>query len=146
MLHECLMQSKVLKAWTLVLTHKTLHQTQESSTKDLNLTKKGWGEVKSLLKGYSNGQELATHERRGGVPFIGIWKTGHWGYQSRPIRPLHHTGQTSRVSPNWFRALTKKTLSDGKFGLGSGHVRWGVGQVRWISNSNGHMVHWTYLV
>jgi hypothetical protein len=30
------------------------------------------GELKRLLKGYENGQEPATHERGGGVPFIGI--------------------------------------------------------------------------
>jgi hypothetical protein len=55
-----------------VLTHKTLHPTQEYSTKDLDLTKRGWGELKRLLKGYSNGQEPATHERRDEVYFIGI--------------------------------------------------------------------------
>jgi hypothetical protein len=55
-----------------VLTHKTLHPTQESSTKDLDLTKSGWEELKRLLKGYSNGQEATSHKRGGGVPFIGI--------------------------------------------------------------------------
>jgi hypothetical protein len=40
----------------------------------MDLTKRGWGELKRLLKGYSNGQEPVTHERGGGVPFIGIWK------------------------------------------------------------------------
>jgi hypothetical protein len=34
--------------------------------------KRGWGELKRLLKGYSNSQEPATHEGRGGVSFIGI--------------------------------------------------------------------------
>jgi hypothetical protein len=51
-----------------VLTHKTLHPNQESSTKDFDLAKSGWGELKKLLKGYANGQELATHKR--GVEFL----------------------------------------------------------------------------
>jgi hypothetical protein len=38
----------------------------------LDLIKSGWGELKRLLKEYSNGQEPATHERGGGVTFIGI--------------------------------------------------------------------------
>jgi hypothetical protein len=29
----------------------------------LDLTKRDWGELKRLLKGYANGQEPATHER-----------------------------------------------------------------------------------
>jgi hypothetical protein len=33
-------------------------------------TKRGWGELKRLSKGYENGQEPATHEGGGGVPFI----------------------------------------------------------------------------
>jgi hypothetical protein len=74
------------KARTLVLTHKTLHPTQESFIKDLDLTKRGWGELKRLLKGYSNGQKPANHNRGGGVPFIVICKTSHWGYNSRPVR------------------------------------------------------------
>jgi hypothetical protein len=53
----------VLKAQTQVLTNKTLHPTQESSTKNMDLTKRGWVELKRLLKGYANGQEPATHER-----------------------------------------------------------------------------------
>jgi hypothetical protein len=57
-----------------VLTHKSLHPTHESSTKELELTKSGWGELKMLLEGYVNGQEPATHERGSGKPFIGIWK------------------------------------------------------------------------
>jgi hypothetical protein len=36
----------------------------------LDLTKRGWEELKRLLKGYENGQELATHESGGGMPFI----------------------------------------------------------------------------
>jgi hypothetical protein len=36
----------------------------------LDLTKRGWGELKRLLKGYENGQELAPHESGGGVLFI----------------------------------------------------------------------------
>jgi hypothetical protein len=36
----------------------------------LDLTKRGWGELKRLSKGYENGQEPATHESGGGVPFI----------------------------------------------------------------------------
>jgi hypothetical protein len=60
------------------------------------------------------------------VPFIGIWKTRRWGCQSRLVRPVHPTGQTGRVTPHWIRTLTeKKTLLDGKFGLGPGHVRRG---------------------
>jgi hypothetical protein len=53
-------------------TKKTLHPTQESSTKDLDLTKSGWGELKRLLKCYANGQEPTTHERGARMPFIGI--------------------------------------------------------------------------
>jgi hypothetical protein len=68
------MEPKVLKAWTQMITHKTLHQNQESSTKDLDLTKSGSRELKRLLKGYRYGQEPATHETGGGVPFIGVWK------------------------------------------------------------------------
>jgi hypothetical protein len=55
-----------------VLTHKTLHPTQESFTKDLDLIKRSWGELKRLLKGYANGKEPTTHEREGRVSFIGI--------------------------------------------------------------------------
>jgi hypothetical protein len=55
-----------------MLTHKSLHPNQESSTKDLDLIKSALGELKRLLKEYANGQEPATHERWGGVPFIGI--------------------------------------------------------------------------
>jgi hypothetical protein len=36
----------------------------------MDLTKRGWRELKRLSKGYENGQELATHESGGGVPFI----------------------------------------------------------------------------
>jgi hypothetical protein len=36
----------------------------------LDLTKRGWGDLKRLSKGYENGQELATPENGGGVPFI----------------------------------------------------------------------------
>jgi hypothetical protein len=36
----------------------------------LYLTKRGWGELKRLSKGYENGQEAATLESGGGVPFI----------------------------------------------------------------------------
>jgi hypothetical protein len=36
----------------------------------LNLTKRGWGELKRLSKGYENCQELATPESGGAVPFI----------------------------------------------------------------------------
>jgi hypothetical protein len=109
MLHKCLTQPKMLKAWTLVLTHKTLHPTWESLTNDLDLTKRDWGELKRLLKGYSNGQKLSTHKRGGGVPFIGIWKTSCWGCQSRPVKPVHRTGQTDRVTPNWLRAFSELT-------------------------------------
>jgi hypothetical protein len=38
----------------------------------LDITKRGWGELKRLLKGCVNGQELATHERGGGGPFTGL--------------------------------------------------------------------------
>jgi hypothetical protein len=37
------------------LTHKSLHPTLESSTKDLDLTKNDWRELKRLLKEYANG-------------------------------------------------------------------------------------------
>jgi hypothetical protein len=36
----------------------------------LDLTKRGWGELKRLSKGYENGQELAAPESGGGEPFI----------------------------------------------------------------------------
>jgi hypothetical protein len=36
----------------------------------LDLIKRGWGELKRVSKAYENGQELATHESAGGVPFI----------------------------------------------------------------------------
>jgi hypothetical protein len=36
----------------------------------LNLTKRGWGELKRLSKGYENGQEPATPESGGGASFI----------------------------------------------------------------------------
>jgi hypothetical protein len=36
----------------------------------LDLTKRGWRELKKLSKGYANGQEPALHERGGGEPFI----------------------------------------------------------------------------
>jgi hypothetical protein len=36
----------------------------------MNLTKRGWRELKRLSKGYANGQEPAHHESGGGVPFI----------------------------------------------------------------------------
>jgi hypothetical protein len=36
----------------------------------LDLTKRGWGELKRLSKGYKNGQEPATPENGGGVSFI----------------------------------------------------------------------------
>jgi hypothetical protein len=62
------------------------------------------------LNDYENGQELATHERGGGVPFIGNWKTSHWSCQSKPVRLVHHTGQTGRVTPNRLRHSLKKTL------------------------------------
>jgi hypothetical protein len=38
----------------------------------MDLTKRGWRELKRVLKGYANDQEPATHEREGGVSFIGI--------------------------------------------------------------------------
>jgi hypothetical protein len=40
--------------------------------KGLRSHKERLGELKKLLKDYANGQEPATHERGGGVPFIGI--------------------------------------------------------------------------
>jgi hypothetical protein len=36
----------------------------------LNLTKRGWGELKRLPKGYENGQEPTTPKSGGGVLFI----------------------------------------------------------------------------
>jgi hypothetical protein len=39
----------------------------------------------------------------------------------------------------------KETIWFDKFGLGPGHVQCKAGQVRWSSNSNGHIVHQTYL-
>jgi hypothetical protein len=36
----------------------------------LDLTKRGWGELKRLSKGYKNGLEPTTHESGGGEPFI----------------------------------------------------------------------------
>jgi hypothetical protein len=36
----------------------------------LDLTKRGWGELKRLSKDYENAQEPATLESGGGVPFI----------------------------------------------------------------------------
>jgi hypothetical protein len=36
----------------------------------LDLTKRGWGELKRLPKGYENGQEPITPESGGEVPFI----------------------------------------------------------------------------
>jgi hypothetical protein len=36
----------------------------------LDLTKRGWGELKRLSKNYENGQETATPESGGGGPFI----------------------------------------------------------------------------
>jgi hypothetical protein len=36
----------------------------------LDLTKRGWGELKRLSKDYENGQKPATHESGGGVAFI----------------------------------------------------------------------------
>jgi hypothetical protein len=65
------MRPKVLKALTHVLKHESLHPNQESSTKDLDLIKSGWG-AQEAMKVYANGQEPATHERGSGVPFIGI--------------------------------------------------------------------------
>jgi hypothetical protein len=55
-----------------MLTQESLHPTQESTTKELELTKSGWGELKKLLEDYANGEEPATHERGSGKPFIGI--------------------------------------------------------------------------
>jgi hypothetical protein len=55
-----------------MLTHKIHHPNQESSKKDLDITRSDRGELKRLLKGYANGQEPATHKRGSGVPFIGI--------------------------------------------------------------------------
>jgi hypothetical protein len=67
--------------------------------------------IKRLFKqlGTNNPQE------KGWNAFIGIWKTSHWGYHSRPVRPVGcpQTGSGHSL---------KKTLSDGKFGLGHGHV------------------------
>jgi hypothetical protein len=40
----------------------------------MDLTKRGWRELKRMLKGYSNDQEPGIHEREGEVPFIGILK------------------------------------------------------------------------
>jgi hypothetical protein len=74
MLHGCFTQPKVLNAWIQLAHTQISPPTLESSTKDLDLKKSGWGELKRLLKEYANGQEPATHERGGGVPFIGIWK------------------------------------------------------------------------
>jgi hypothetical protein len=36
----------------------------------LDLTKRSWGELKRMSKGYENGQEPATNESGVGVPFI----------------------------------------------------------------------------
>jgi hypothetical protein len=49
----------------------------------------------------------STHKRGGGVPFIGNWKTSHWSYQSKSVRPVHHTDQTSRVTPNRLRVVSE---------------------------------------
>jgi hypothetical protein len=40
----------------------------------LDLTESAWGELKRLVKEFVSDQELATHERGGGVPFIENWK------------------------------------------------------------------------
>jgi hypothetical protein len=40
----------------------------------LDLTKRGWGELMRLSKGYENGQEPATQKSGGGVHFIENFK------------------------------------------------------------------------
>jgi hypothetical protein len=107
--------------------------------KGLGSHKEGLRDLKRLLKGYTNGQELATHERGGGVLFIGIWKTSHWSCQGRSVKLV---GWLQIGSGN----SLMKTLSDDKFGLGPGHVQRRVRQVRWSSNFNGHIVYRTCLV
>jgi hypothetical protein len=101
------------------------------------------GELNRLLKGYSNGQEPATHERGGGCLLQESGKLAVGGVRADrctiPVRPV-----------GWLQIRLghsmMKTLSDDKFGLGSRHVRRGARQVRWSSNSNSHIVHRICLV
>jgi hypothetical protein len=67
----------------------------------LDLTKRGWGELKRLPKGYVNGQEPATPESGGVSAFYRESEELAIGV----VRPVHHTGQTSRVTPTGLRAL-----------------------------------------
>jgi hypothetical protein len=97
------------------LTHKSLHPTLESSTKDLDLTKSGWGELKRLLKEYANGQEPVAHEIGVECLLKESRKTNYWSCQSRPVRPVWRRQTGSGHS-------LKKSLSDGTIGLGPRHV------------------------
>jgi hypothetical protein len=58
----------------------------------LDLTKSGWRELNRPLKEYANSQEPTTHEREGGVPFIGIKKLAvgvvRGNRSNIPIRPV----------------------------------------------------------
>jgi hypothetical protein len=49
--------------------NSSAHSTQLKNLPQKTWILRGWGELKRLLKGYSNGQKPATHERGGGVPF-----------------------------------------------------------------------------
>jgi hypothetical protein len=49
-------------------------------------------------------------------------KTSRWSCQSKPIRLVHHTSQTGRVTQIGLGHSLMKSLSDDKFALGPGHV------------------------
>jgi hypothetical protein len=67
----------------------------------LDLTKRGWGELKRLSKHYENYQEPATPESGGGVPFLENLK-------NKPLGLSNPTGQTGRVTPTGLRALSEE--------------------------------------
>jgi hypothetical protein len=99
-----------------------------------------------LSKGYENGQEQATHESGGGVPVIGNLKTSHWGYQTRPVRPIHHTSQTGMVTPTGLRALLEGNSQNWQIWVRTRTCPVMAEFIRWSSNSNSHIVYRTSLV
>jgi hypothetical protein len=147
MFYGCLTQPKVLKAWT------QMAHTQNSPP-NTRILHKGLGSHKELLGRAQEDVEILckwsgtrnTWERGWNACYrnmkklaVGAIRANRWDRSTMPIRPV-----------GWLKIGSghslMKTLSDDKFGLGPGHVQRRARQVRWCSNSNGHIVHWTCLV
>jgi hypothetical protein len=143
MLHGCLMQPKVLKAWTQVAHTQISPPNTRILYKGLGSHKEWLGRAQEAIEMLCKWPGTSNPWERESVPFIGIWKvvvgTVRADRSTIPVRPVCRLQTDLGHTQN-------KSLSDDTIGVGPGHIRRRDGQVRWSWNYNGHIVHRTCLV